>query len=346
MGLSGVGMLPLFFAFLREICAAPILFCILLSTRWALKRRRVAIDRDGRDLAIAGDVDSDHVSEVGSSSSRIGERALRLLPGIFIFIDQACSLTGVTLADPVSAAAWQPSQVIFTTAISALLGMEVLTMRKGIGILLTVGGALCLVFLSSDAAGSTGPSPMIGNVFFFSNCLASSLEVIMWRKLLCHATSPIEGFGVMAESYLVAACLMALACIATSYSPAATDFFCPECHGDPWHLPPQALWSVAYSIVFQTVVGYCAQAWALCYAESSLVALYATIQPITASVFTCALLACGFNPHGVLRWPGKEMIGALLIIIGLMIVECRRNDATCFARHSSSQCEINPISQS
>lgn len=337
-------MLPLFFAFLREVCAAPILFGILISTRYALKRRRVDIDRNGADVPIAGDIAVEQESEAGSSTTRLWERALRLLPGVFIFIDQACSLTGVTLADPISAAAWQPSQVIFTTAISVLIGMEVLTLRKAIGILLTVGGALCLVFLSPDNAGSVGPSPMIGNVFFCCNCLASSLEVIIWRKLLCHATSPIEGFGVMAESYLVAACLMALACILTSYSPAATDFFCPDCHGDPWHLPPQALWSVAYSIIFQTVVGYCAQAWALCYAESSLVALYATIQPITAAAFTCALLAIGFNPNGVLRWPGKEMIGAVLIIVGLLVVECRRSGNTNSSLElQRSQCESDPI---
>merc|ERR1712154_481750 len=94
--------------------------------------------------------------------------------------------------------------------------------------------------------------------------------------------------AVMAESYLVAACLMAFACVATSLSSDAVDFFCPECEGVVWQVKSEALWGVGYSVIIQTIVGYVAQAWALRTADASLASLYATAQPVLAAGVVCA----------------------------------------------------------
>merc|ERR1711933_591136 len=93
------------------------------------------------------------------------------------------------------------------------------------------------------------------------------------------------------------------------------------CEGDPWHVPPSALWSIGYSVVFQTIVAYCAQAWALRFAPASLASFYATVQPIMAAAVTCGLLLVGVNPGGALRYPSWELFGALLIIAGLLVAE-------------------------
>ena len=116
----------------------------------------------------------------------------------------------------------------------------------------------------------------------------------------------------MAESYLVASCLMAVALLAASGRRGLVDALCPECQGSAWHLPPSALWAVAYAVVFQTLVGYLAQAWALRHAEASLASLYATAQPIAAALLTCALLLLGLNPGGVLVWPGLEIASEVI----------------------------------
>eukprot|EP00932_Pfiesteria_piscicida_P014174 SRR837773.25881.p3 GENE.SRR837773.25881~~SRR837773.25881.p3 ORF type:complete len:126 (-),score=21.25 SRR837773.25881:528-860(-) len=102
-------------------------------------------------------------------------------------MDQLCSLTGVSLADGVTAAAWQPSQVVFTLMISVCLGMESFTRWKALSMVLTIAGALCLVFLggSSDSDDevdtvlsnatslgevqqSTKDYYLVGQLFFFS----------------------------------------------------------------------------------------------------------------------------------------------------------------------------------
>merc|ERR1712228_1033297 len=96
----------------------------------------------------------------------------------------------------------------------------------------------------------------------------------------------------------MAAFLMVSACIIVSNCPVLLDLICPDCDGDAWVLPPDALWAVGYSVIVQTLIGYCAQAWALRFAGSSLVALYATMQPVAATAVSCSLLAAGVDPRG------------------------------------------------
>lgn len=326
LGLSGAGMFPLFFALIREVCAVPLLFGIIAVVKVNERCRKDAVEARGLDTGSEASAPSEDVAGLPKAdtgaSSRGKQLCLRFLPGLFIFVDQLCSLTGVTLADPVSGAAWQPSQVVFTIIISTCLGMEMLTYWKFFGMLLTIAGALMLVFFAGSSEATPGRNPLVGQFFFLFNCLASSLEVITWRSILRDAASGQESFRVMAESYLVASGLMVSACIGASFSTPIVDFVCPECEGSAWHLPPSALWAVAYSAVFQTIIAYCAQAWALRYAESSLASLYATAQPIMAAICTCAFLLVGFNPGGVLDWPGKEMLGALPIVAGLFVSQC------------------------
>lgn len=315
-------MLPLLYAFVREAAAAPILLILL---RVAKRTGSPALPAEcGSETSSS---QADRLNEEDPSLPDEPQEHslwLRALPGLFIFVDQFGSMAGVTLADPVSAAAWQPSQVVFTMLLSACLGLEVLTKSKAFGGLLAISGALFLVFVAGNSGGGTDSSrrsAQLGQLFFAMSCLASSLEVLAWRKLLKHATSPLAHVAVMAESYLVAACFMATACLLTSFFRPATDLFCPECHGNPWRFPPRALLTVTYSVVFQTVLGFLSQAWALRFAEPSTASLYATVQPIAATGTTCALLLLGINPGGVLTWPGWEMLGGLLIGLGLIVAE-------------------------
>jgi len=323
IGLSGVGIHPLLFALLREALAAPILVgLILIAKRWRLVRAR---SNTGEDSAFV--------------EPQPAPFALRALPGLFIFVDQSCGLIGVMLADAVSAAAWQPSQVVLTAMLSACLGMERLTRWKVTAIFLTMCGALCLVFLNPAGSGSRGTSPLadpkLGHLFLFASCFASSMEVIAWRQLLRQANSPLAHFAVMAESYLVSACLMAVACAATSVSSDVTDFLCPKCDNSPWRLRPKALWPIGYAVVVQTIMGYLCMAWALRFAESYLASLYATAQPVMAAAVTALFLLCDFNPGHVLRRPGYELIGAVLIILGLLVSQ--RGESSRAAAHCRSE---------
>eukprot|EP00747_Dinoflagellata_sp_TGD_P023249 gnl/TRDRNA2_/TRDRNA2_129672_c1_seq2.p1 gnl/TRDRNA2_/TRDRNA2_129672_c1~~gnl/TRDRNA2_/TRDRNA2_129672_c1_seq2.p1 ORF type:complete len:323 (+),score=46.37 gnl/TRDRNA2_/TRDRNA2_129672_c1_seq2:67-1035(+) len=262
------------------------------------------------------------VSAAASPESRSEFKALRLLPGLFVFLDQFCSLTGVKLADPGTASAWQPSQAVFTMVICACCGLERMSIRKVMGTLCTVGGALLLVLLSREEDHGSRAAlerQQLGQLFFLGNCLASSSGVIVWHQLLEVSSSSLSHLSVTAEGYLVASCLMVTTCLVSSRCPAAVEFFCPECHGNVWHMPEGAVLAVAYSVVFQTITAYALQAWALKYAESSAVSLYASAQPLMGNGLVCLMLVMGLNPGGVFRWPGLELLGAPLIILGLVL---------------------------
>ena len=59
---------------------------------------------------------------------------LFLACGLFIFANQACFIVGDKLAGAVLASAWQPTQPVFTLAISLCLGWESFTLGKAVGI--------------------------------------------------------------------------------------------------------------------------------------------------------------------------------------------------------------------
>eukprot|EP00929_Paragymnodinium_shiwhaense_P059012 TRINITY_DN29543_c0_g1_i2.p1 TRINITY_DN29543_c0_g1~~TRINITY_DN29543_c0_g1_i2.p1 ORF type:complete len:505 (+),score=57.36 TRINITY_DN29543_c0_g1_i2:28-1515(+) len=348
--LSGLGMNPLFYAFLREAFSCPLLYIAYFvgeSTTWRT---------DGDELDALSSLEEPRSPRISGAQYWL----LRFVPGVFIFMDQFCALVGLKLASATSSAAWQPSQLIFTTVIGVCLGLEVLTRRKCVGVLLTICGALCLAFLvqpdvqsmrlsmqhpeafrasaslspqrkiGAIAATSANSDERLGQLFFCVNSLASSLEVIVWRKILKRSVSPLEHLRVMAEAYLVSAWMMLGACYMTGQHRPFLDFVCPECEGNAWHLPRGAYVALAYAVIFQTMFGYCSQAWALRHADASLASLYATVQPIVATAVSCGLLLVGFNPNDALRWPGREMIGAVLIICGLFVAiggelpSCRR----------------------
>ena len=157
LGLSGAGVLPLLFAFIREATAAPVLFAMVCAAR-RKERRGAPMAADADYVEAATGVARPRAAAVGEPEERGPKHglALRLLPGVLIFAGQLCSLTGVALSDPVSAAAWQPSQVVFTMIICACLGMEELTAPKVATAVLTVAGALCLVFLGGHRDGGEG----------------------------------------------------------------------------------------------------------------------------------------------------------------------------------------------
>lgn len=319
LGLSGIGVSPLLYAFVREAMATPIL-CVLLLVGVHREKGQQRLD------AAAAQSSSEGIEEANNERQMPKWKMLLLrgLPGFFIFVDQLGSLSGNAFAGPLATAAWQPSQVVMTLALCVLMGVEELNVWNSLSMVFTVGGALCLVLLGGrdeDVKGRDSRKYYIGQAFLFGNCLASSLEVIIWRYLLSDSRSNSAHLRVMAESYLIAAICMSIACSLSSLSPASVDFFCPECGGNAWRLPVRTLWPIAYSVLIQTIAGYLLLAWALKNAQASTAALYSTAQPVMSIVVTCALLWMNINPHHVLEWPSQEVIGAVLIVAGLLMSE-------------------------
>ena len=89
---------------------------------------------------------------------------------------------GIKLSNAVVASAWQPTQPIFTVAISILVGYERFTWPKLGGIALATVGAAFMVFYHQTI--TAGSNEFVGNILFFLNCLGTALYVIWSRPLL------------------------------------------------------------------------------------------------------------------------------------------------------------------
>mmetsp|Transcript_43144 Transcript_43144/g.99405 ORF Transcript_43144/g.99405 Transcript_43144/m.99405 type:complete len:380 (-) Transcript_43144:54-1193(-) len=289
------GKNPLVFAWLREF-AAGLIFCA----------------RSGRNL-----------------KSIWHDRKLFFLGGFSMFVNHLCFIIGLTIADPISGTAWQPSQPILTCTLAVLLGLERPSLVKSLGISISVMGALMMVLCAPGAEGVLGTSAIVHvhHIFFFCNCLAASCYVLVTKELLKrHPPDQVTGW-----CYLVGSVFMLIGIMITRSS---EDFLLPglcgaevasarfvDCVNDFWSLPP--LWAVAYWLVFGSLLGYWLIAWANQFAQASIVSAYTVAQPMASCFISMILIltmGVKWAVHNGIRSPGVQDLGIVLIIVGLSIL--------------------------
>ena len=114
---------------------------------------------------------------------------------------------------------------------------------------------------------------ILGNFFFFINCLGTSLYVILSKKPLQVFPSSLT---VVATSYSVASICLIITCLGLYYyyhHHEAEVPFCPECT-EFWYIPHNAYFALFYFIMFNSVGAYALITWANQYASGTLVMGY------------------------------------------------------------------------
>lgn len=245
--------------------------------------------------------------------------------GLCIYANQLCFLVGLKLSNPVTGSIWQPSQPIMTAAIAISLGWETPNWRRLAGIFLAFAGCASMVMVGAETSTQTPGRALAGNIFFFCNCLGTSLYVIRSKPLVRRYPS----LCVTAWSYLAASVYMLLTAVCFNNWPAALDFLCPDCEGRGWHVPNETLPALAYWIVFQSVLAYALMTWANKFASASLVSAYSVLQPVTSAALTAAVLlldlyhSCDDEDHKeghCLEMPGTGDLGAIGVFLGLYLI--------------------------
>ena len=162
--------------------------------------------------------------------------------GLFIYGNQLLFIIGLKLSNPVAGSIWQPSQPVFTSAIAIWLGWEAPSARRIGGIVVAFVGCALMVYLSSsDSSSKSLVNELVGNVFFFFNCLATSLYVIKSKPLLRR----FPALAVTAWSYMIASLLMLATAVTLNNLRPCLDFLCPDCEGQGWRVPVAALPALA-----------------------------------------------------------------------------------------------------
>jgi drug/metabolite transporter (DMT)-like permease len=204
-----------------------------------------------------------------------------------VVINQTLFLTGLALTTAHAAAILITTIPIFALAAAIVLGRESPTAAKVGGIALAAAGAIVVVG-GEGFSGST--KAVIGDLMIVGNSLAYALYLVCSKP----AMARMSARRVIARMFGIAAIVML---------PIAAW---PLIH-EPWRAITPAAWgSLAFVIAGPTIAAYLMNAWALKYAESSVVAAYTYLQPVFAVILAAIFL--------------QEQIRPIVLLAGAMIV--------------------------
>jgi drug/metabolite transporter (DMT)-like permease len=209
-----------------------------------------------------------------------------------VVINQSLFLAGLALTSAHAAAILITTIPIFALAAAIALGRERITAAKIGGIALAAAGAVTMV----GGEGITGTAKsLIGDVLIVGNSLSYALYLVASKP----AMARLSARRVIARMFAVASVVML---------PIAAW---PMMH-EPWRTIPQQAWyALAFVIAGPTIAAYLMNAWALKYAESSVVAAYTYLQPVFAVVLAAIFLKEQIQPAAILA--GVMIFGGVYI---------------------------------
>jgi drug/metabolite transporter (DMT)-like permease len=198
-----------------------------------------------------------------------------------VVINQSLFLAGLALTTAHAAAILITTIPIFALAAAIVIGRERATFAKVGGIVLAAAGAVVMV----GGEGLTGTTrALLGDLMIVGNSLSYALYLVLSKP----AMARLSARRVIARMFAVATVVML---------PIAAW---PMMH-ERWRaIPANAWFSLAFVIAGPTIAAYLMNAWALKYAESSVVAAYTYLQPVFAVILAAIFLQEQIRPIAIL----------------------------------------------
>eukprot|EP00494_Astrolonche_serrata_P027987 UN28252 len=156
-----------------------------------------------------------------------------------------------------------------TAAITVMLGMERLDIKKTFGILIATAGALFIVLFDANFKSNNPAREFGGHVCFSLNCLGTALYVIYTKlySLKFYPSATVTGY-----SYITATFGMLITALIINNSEPMFEFVCPDCDdGDQWKVPDHSWWAIVYWILGNSVCAYFLMTWANQHADATVV---------------------------------------------------------------------------
>ncbi|MFI3292157.1 MAG: DMT family transporter [Rikenellaceae bacterium] len=185
---------------------------------------------------------------------------------------------------------------IVVLIISIIVGVEHFNVKKAVGLLLGLGGALGVILTSSQSGDTHSHDVVVGNIMVLSCAIISAIYMV-WFKSLLKRYSPNT---VMRWMF----CIAAIFVTPFGIKPLlATNFSA---------MPTHIIWAVAYVMIVPTYLPNLLLNYALESVPPTVSGTYTYIQPIIAGAITMIL---GF---GAPQW--ETIAFAILIFLGVGIV--------------------------
>lgn len=189
-----------------------------------------------------------------------------------IVLNQVLFLEGVQRSSALHAGLIVCTIPVFTFLIAAVTRQERWSARRAFGIAVALAGCVWLV-LARGARGAAGSAPLTGDLLMVANCFLYSGYLVLSRPLL----RTLPPLVVVAWAYLLCVPWAPLL-----YASAPPDYTALD--GAEWA-------SLAYVLVFPTVIAYLLISYALARVSASTAAVYNYLQPVVAGLGAWWLLS-------------------------------------------------------
>ena len=204
-----------------------------------------------------------------------------------VAVNQLMFFEGLSLTTPIQASIILTANPILVLLAAALIAREAITLRKTIGIVLGLLGALVLL-VNRDATGE-GTNVPLGNFFILINALSYSLYLVLVRKLM----AKYRVITVMTWVFLPGLLMVA-------------PFGIEQFNAVQWNgMPEYIMYLVAFIVIGTTFLAYLLNAYALVSVSASVVSAYVYSQPFIASLIALSL--------------GKDSLHSSFIIAALLV---------------------------
>ncbi|HEY0810895.1 MAG TPA: DMT family transporter [Longimicrobiales bacterium] len=214
-----------------------------------------------------------------------------------VSLNQLLYITGLTMTSATAAQMLITGGPAITLMVAMLLGKEVATPAKWLGIALAGAGALMLIGIG------IAESRAVGNILIVVNMVAYSMYLVSARDIV-HRYHPLT---VITWIFIFGA----IGLTPFGLRPALREFGATS-------LNTQLV--LVYIIIFPTVIAYYLNMWALTRVESSVVSMFVYLQPVLTALMAIPILG---------ERPSLRMLPAALLIfagVGLAIRSGRRAD--------------------
>jgi Predicted permeases len=213
-----------------------------------------------------------------------------------LFVPQLTFLKAMTMSATIDASVMHTLSPIFTMFFAFFFAKEPITWKKALGVAVSFGGVLLLIFNSVHDTGGIDHTEPLGFVMLVLNSLSFALYLGAFRKLI----SRYSVVTFMKWTFLFS---LLLSLPFSARELVTTDFAA---------IPGNVLLEIAYLIFFATFVAYFLIPFGQKRIRPTLVSMYTYLQPIIAAVVS---IIAGLD---ALTW--QKLLATLLVFAGVALV--------------------------
>lgn len=220
-------------------------------------------------------------------------------------------IIGVALTSSTQAALMQPVIPVICCLAGLVSGTESISSGKLIGIMISVLGAMYVVYAgqeeAEDKSKRAGHRYQLGALALVVNVTSCAFYFVLQKKVLVRY-KPIL---VASVTMIISSCFLAV--IAFAY---AEEF---QFSIAKWILTPRREAVLAYAIIFTTTINWCVLAWANKVTTPTTITAFSTLQPLITAATGVFFL--GIALHSYTIWGGAAILGGLLLTVRAQVCD-------------------------